>query len=148
LLDSLVDSNVLIYAYDPRDTGKQRQAALVLATLVERGSGVLSVQCLAEFVNVTTKKLPEPLTRHEAQAQVERLSAAFRVVDLTPLVVIEGCRGSADHGLSFWDTLIWSAAKLNQVPIILTEDAEHGRMLEGIRYLNPFDPTFELASLE
>ncbi len=39
-------------------------------------------------------------------------------------------------------------AKLNQVPNVLTEDAPHGRLLEGVRFLNPFHPTFDLSLLE
>lgn len=72
----------------------------------------------------------------------------YRVLDLTPAVVLEGCRGSIEHGLPFWDALIWATAKLNQVPYLLTEDAEHGRFLEGVRFLNPFDPSFDLAVLD
>jgi len=31
---------------------------------------------------------------------------------------------------------------------ILTEDAEHGRVLEGVHYLNPFAFAFDLALIE
>lgn len=36
---------------------------------------------------------------------------------------------------------------MNGVPYVLTEDAEHGRFLEGVSYLNPFDARFDLAPL-
>ena len=42
------------------------------------------------------------------------------------------------HGLSFWDALIWAAAKENDVPMIYTEDFQDGRDIEGVRYSNPF----------
>ncbi len=51
------------------------------------------------------------------------------------------------HSLSVWDALIWAAAKLNQVPYVLTEDSEHGRLLEGVCYLNPFAPEFDFTVL-
>ena len=61
--------------------------------------------------------------------------------------MLEGCRGATEHHLSLWDALIWAVAKLNQVPDVLTEDAEHERFLEGVRFLNPFAAGFDLASL-
>lgn len=34
--------------------------------------------------------------------------------------------------------MIWAVAKLNQVPYLLSEDGDHGRFLEGVRWYNPF----------
>jgi predicted nucleic acid-binding protein len=139
----LLDTNVLVYAYDPRDRNKQERALLVLDQLIQRQRAALSVQCLSEFFSVVTQRLPEPLTRAEAVIRVERLSRACRVLDLTSAVVLEGSRGSERHNLSIWDALIWAVAKLNQVPYVLTEDAEHDRYLESVRFLNPFSSAFE-----
>ena len=52
-----------------------------------------------------------------------------------------------EHRLSFWDALIWAVAKRNRIPYLLTEDAKHGRFLEGVRFLKPFDPAFDLDAL-
>lgn len=139
----LIDTNVLVYVYDPRDLSKQSRAMEVLDRLVGNQCAVLSVQCLTEFFNVVTRRLPEPLTGEEAWVRVERLSRVCRILDLTPGVVLEGCRGTVQHNLPLWDALIWAVAKLNQVPYVLTEDAEHGSYLEGVRFLNPFAPTFD-----
>lgn len=45
--------------------------------------------------------------------------------------------------MSVWDALVWATAKLTQIRYLLTEDAEHGRSLEGVTYLNHFDPRFD-----
>ncbi len=144
----LVGTNVLVYAHDPRDRPKQARALLVLDRLIDGQRVVLSAQCLSEFFVVVTRRLPEPLAPTEALAQVDRLARACRVFDVTAPVVLEGCRGSVQHGLDLWDALIWAVARLNQVPAVLTEDAPHGRTLEGVRFLNPFTPWFDLALLE
>ena len=144
----LLDTNVLVYAHDPRDRPKQERALLVLDRLVEAGRAVLSAQCLSEFFAVATRRLPEPLTPAEALAQVDRLARACGVLDVTPAVVLEGCRGSVQHGLALRDALIRAAARLNLVPAVLTEDAPHGRTLEGVRFLNPFALEFDLGLLD
>ena len=108
---------------------------------------MLSVQCLSEFFSVVTRRLPEAMTADEAATQVERLIRACRVLDITPQVVQEGCRGVVQHRLSLWDSLIWAVARLNQVPFVLTEDAEDGRTLESVRFLNPFSADFDMAMI-
>lgn len=143
----LVDTNILVYMYDPRDRTKQKQAVRVFDALVISHRAVLSVQCLSEFFGVVTRRLLEPITPQEALIRVERLSRVCRVLDLTSIVVLEACRGVAQYGLSLWDAQIWAVARLNQVPFVLTEDAEHGRFLEGVRFLNPFSPAFDLTRL-
>ena len=143
----LIDTNILVYVHDPRDHDKQGRALAVLDNLVERELAVLSVQCLSEFFSVVTRRLPEAMTADEAATQVERLIRACRVLDITPQVVQEGCRGVVQYRLSLWDSLIWAVARLNQVPFVLTEDAEDGRILESVRFLNPFSADFDMAMI-
>ena len=144
----LVDTNVLVYAHDPRDRRKQERALEVLDRLIPNGQAVLSVQCLTEFFQAVRHRIPEPLRPEEALAQVERFVRVCHVLDLTPMVVIDGCRGSDSYSLSLWDALIWATAKLNQVPFVLSEDFQDGILLEGVRFLNPFSETFNLALLQ
>lgn len=144
----LVDSNILVYAYDPRDHAKQQTALEVLDFLIPRNLAVFSVQCLTEFFRTVRWRLLDPISHSDAFAEVENRILDSRILNLTPTIVLEGCRGSADHNIAFWDALIWAAAKLNEVPYILTEDGEHGQSVEGVTYLNPFNPDFELSSLE
>lgn len=143
---SLVDSNVLVYAHDIRDIRKQAVAIDVVSRLGVAGQAVVSAQCLSEFFSAVTR-LPEPMTARQALDQVERIARACRVVDVSGAVVLEGLRGAERHGLSIPDALLWSAAKLNQVPVVLSEDFQDGRVVEGVRYVNPFPPGFDVGSL-
>jgi predicted nucleic acid-binding protein len=144
----LLDTNVLVYAYDPRDRAKQARAQAVLERLVPRRLAVISVQCLTEFFRVVRWRLPEPLTPDEALARVTRLARVCPVLDLTSWIVLEACRASNTYQLSIWDALIWASAKVGQIPDVLSEDWEHERVLEGVRFLNPFHREFDLALLE
>lgn len=143
----LVDTNVLVYPYDPRDLGKQQQAVQILDLLLPAGRALLSTQCLVEFFNVVVNRLPQRMSPEDALARVETLAQSCEVLAVTPPVVLEGCRGVVVHRLSIWDSMIWAVAKLNQVPVVLTEDQEHGRFIEGVRFLNPFDAGFDLGLL-
>jgi predicted nucleic acid-binding protein len=141
----LIDTNLLIYLYDFRDPAKHSRSAKVLNELGVSGSGCLSVQSLAEFLSVATRKLAPPLPPEDALNQVESFMRLWPVFDLTPLMVLEAGRGVRDHQLSYYDAQIWASARLNQVPVIFSEDFTDGSMLEGVRFVNPFADGFVLG---
>ena len=145
--DVLIDTNVVVYAYDVRDRDKQQRALEVLRRLVADGRGRLSAQVLGEFLGVATRKLVPPLTPGEAVEQAGNLAASWPVVPITAFIVLEAGRGVQAHRLSYWDAQLWATARLNQIEIVLTEDFEHGRTLDGVRFLNPFAPGFHLSAL-
>jgi predicted nucleic acid-binding protein len=140
----LIDTNLLIHLYDFRDPGKQSRSAEVLNELGVSGSGRLSVQGLAEFLSVATWKLVPPLPPEDAIRQVESFMRLWPVFDLTPLMVLEAGRGVRDHRLSYYGAQIWASARLNQVPVIFSEDFTDGSMLEGVRFVDPFADGFVL----
>jgi predicted nucleic acid-binding protein len=53
----LIDTNVLVYAYDRTDHARRFRAQVVLQQLAATGSGALSGQVLGEFFVVVTRKL-------------------------------------------------------------------------------------------
>lgn len=141
----LVDTNVLVYAYDRSEPIKQLRALELLDQLVPSGAGAITTQILAEFFVTVTRKIAIPLSSAEAYVRVEHLLQALTVYDITGPVVLEAARGARDHQLSFWDAQIWAAAKLNQLPVIFSEDFNVGATLEGVRFENPFAPAFQIV---
>ncbi len=140
----LVDTNLLIYAHDRGEPEKQAQSIQVLEHLERENRGVLSVQCLAEFFSITTRGKFPKLTVAQASDQVINLIASWTVLDLTSQIVQEATRGVRDHQLGYWDAQIWATAKLNQIPVIFSEDFRVGQSLEGVRFVNPFEPDFAI----
>ena len=49
-------------------------------------------------------------------------------------------RAVAAHGLGFWDAMLYAAAKEVGCRYLLSEDFQDGRVLEGVRFVNPFAP--------
>ncbi|MFN8483089.1 MAG: PIN domain-containing protein [Anaerolineae bacterium] len=140
----LIDTNLLVYLYDHSDSARQQQAQLVLEQLQVTRTGCLSVQTLAKFFSVATRKLKPPLTPAQAYDQVSLFSRLWPVFDLTPFIVLEAARGVRDHQMSYYDAQMWATARLNQTPVIFSEDTPGVSILEGVRFVNPFAPTFHL----
>jgi len=134
----LVDTNVLIYAYDRSEATKQLRAREVLSRLVDEGSGVLSTQVLAEFFSAATRKLPERMTPREGYVHLQEYARSWRVVSVTPEIILESARGAVEYQFPFYDAQLWATAKHNRIPRVLTEDFSHGTRIEGVEFLNPF----------
>jgi len=141
----LVDTNVLVYAYDRSEPKKQRQAVQVLDRLATARVGTISTQVLSEFFVAVTCRIASPLSVDQAHERVKTYLQAWTVLDLTGLVVLEAVRGVRDHQFNFWDAQIWAAARLNQIAVVFSEDL-HGRpVIDGVQFVNPFAADFRIG---
>lgn len=145
--DILVDTNVLVYAYDPSDPIKRQRATVVIATLEASSRGYLSTQVLGEFFNTATRKIAQPLTVAEAERSVARYVRSWPVLGITATTVIEAVRGVRQYQLPYCDAVIWATAKLGGLRTILSEDFNDGAVLGGVRFVNPFTTTFDMSQL-
>jgi predicted nucleic acid-binding protein len=134
----LIDTNILVYIYDPLDTTKQEKAIAVTDNLIRSGKAVISTQVMGEFFIATTRTRRLLLTPAEALGRMRNYLAACYVVDITRLITLEAIRGVETHHFQFWDAQIWATARLNQIEEIYSEDFASGSMVEGVRFTNPF----------
>src|SRR5690606_2564954 len=118
-MKSLIDSNVLIRAIDPRPSPFSVEAVRVLRRLAHDGSGVLSAQSLSEFVfHALVKQKVDP---RWVLAQVGRLTTVFPVLPLTGEAVIRALAVMSRQPLSYLDAQVWATARLNGVGQVITE---------------------------
>jgi len=144
-MNYLVDSNILVYAYANRSNDKQLRARQVLSLLADNNNGYLSTQSLSEFSNVMLRKVFLPAKT--VYGLVEQFEQIYMVYPLTAAIILEAIRGVEEHKFSYYDAQIWAIAKLNQIPIILSEDFNSGSGIESVLFQNPFDPEFKLANI-
>lgn len=128
-----LDTNVLIYANSQGDDRTDTARQLLLS------GGVVGVQVLSEFVSVARAKLG--FTWAEVQEAIENIVILCpnpRPMTLeTHLRALGLCKR---YGFSIWDGLIVAAAAEAGCSKLLTEDLQHGQILEGLRIENPFRP--------
>jgi predicted nucleic acid-binding protein len=141
----LIDTNVLVAAYDRADPERQQRALDVLDRLVAAGSGTLSAQVLSEFYVVVTHMLAAPLSAEQAYDRIMHFMQIWPVLDATGPVVLEAVRGVQAHQFSYRDAQVWAVARMNQVPVVLSADIDATAVVEGIRFVNPFAAEFVAA---
>ena len=130
-----VDTNVLVYAEDARDEGKQARARDLIARLMRERRGVVSLQVLQEFFAVATRKLGM-----DAESARRRLLlySRFDVIDLSLVDLFAAIDLHLLHGLSFWDALVVRAALNGNCRRLHSEDMQSGRVIEHLTVENPF----------
>jgi predicted nucleic acid-binding protein len=132
-----VDTNLLVYRRDRSEREKQPRAEAWMAFLWNERAGRLSMQVINEYYVTVTQKLKPGLKRGSARDEIRSL-LAWRPVP-TDLQTLEGAWRIQDrYRLSFWDSLIVSAALVADCRYLLTEDLQEGQVFDSLRVVNPF----------
>lgn len=136
-MTAFFDSNVLVYAVDRAEPGKREVARTLFEEHLREGSGFVSPQVLREFYVAATRKLSRPLPEEAAQKAVEDLEV-YCTLQESGAMVLAAVSRTRRLSISLWDALIVEAATLGGADHILTEDLQHGQIIDGVRVHNPF----------
>jgi len=130
-----IDTNILVYANDASSGAKRDTARSLIARALETRTGCLSTQVLQEFFVTVTRKAG--VTPENARTQILILGQLETVIADEEMIV-QAVDLHIIHHISFWDALIVRAARSAGCGTLLTEDLQHGQVIEGVRVENPF----------
>ena len=103
---ALVDTNVVVYAYDLDEPRKHDIARELLKRLSDEGRLVFSAQVFNESCSAMMRpKREKPLRPDEIAVILRELEATGDVVPITSSMTFRGLDAMPRHGLSFWDAL-------------------------------------------
>ena len=132
-----VDTKVLIYSEDGRVPEKQAQALAWLRVLWQRRLGRLSTQVLNEFYTNVTRKIKPPMQPGDARAEVRRYQR-WQPWAIDHPTVETAWSVESRFGFSYWDALIVASAQTLGCRYLLSEDMQHGQVVDSVQILNPF----------
>jgi predicted nucleic acid-binding protein len=138
---ALIDTNVLVYRFDPRFPRKQRIATNLLRRGVAEDVVRLPHQVILEFVAAVTRPLRggQPLlSPDDARREAEELLTQFEVLYPNDAVVRTALRGSAAYSLPWFDAHLWAYAEYFGLVELISEDFQHDRLYGTVRAVNPF----------
>ena len=125
------DTNVLLYLLSGDDTRADRAEQELSA------GGVISVQVLNEFASVASRKLKMSIA--EIREVLATLRSACTVVPMSEETHDVGVQIADKYGLSVYDAMIAASALLAGCNTLLSEDMQHGQVLDGrVKVRNPF----------
>jgi predicted nucleic acid-binding protein len=132
---SFFDTNVLVYADDEANPAKQRKAIDLIKEHLRGRTGAVSLQILQEYFVAAERKfkLDSGLLRQKIEVYSRFFVAEPRISDVIAAIDIHRL-----NRVSFWDALVLRMAKQAGCTVLLTEDLNHGQVLDGVRIVNPF----------
>jgi predicted nucleic acid-binding protein len=135
---SFLDSNIFIYAYDQREPVKQSIADNLIRGLAIGGDAVISYQVIHEFFNWALVKGPVKMPQDEAQRYLTVTFRPMLIVASSVALVSGAIRIQDRYRLSWYDSLIVSAAQQAGCDILYSEDLQHGQQFGTVTVQNPF----------
>lgn len=138
---ALVDTNVLVYRFDPRFPERQGRATDLLRQGIREDSIRVPHQAIIEFVAAVSRRGPDGsslLSADEARREAEELLDQFTVLFPTAGLVRLALRGAAAYQLSWFDAHLWAYAEYYGLSELWSEDFQHDRLYGTVRVVNPF----------
>jgi predicted nucleic acid-binding protein len=130
------DTGILVYAADNTAGERHTIAAYLIERSIHRGGCVQTLQCLTEFFAVVTRKASiAPAT---AAAFVKGWQTVLPVEESIPADLDDAMQAVHEHQLAFWDAMLWATARRIGVRVLISEDFQDGRILDGVRFIDPF----------
>ncbi|MBI4210566.1 MAG: PIN domain-containing protein [Candidatus Diapherotrites archaeon] len=133
----LVDSNILVYAFDASESGKYTTAAAFLENAVKLRTGFLSVQNLSEFHTAVTTKIEKKLNKEESLATVRGFAESFGIIKYDEKTIFEAVNLELLYKIPYWDALIAATMIENNIKVIYTENEKGFRRIPWLKVINP-----------
>jgi len=139
----LIDTNILIYAYDVTP-GRKHQIAKDLLAKVWSHNKVYSIstQNLSEFYVIATKKIPNPLNPEQAKAVISDILdfSHWNVLTPKPQTVKKAIEYVIACKSPYWDCLLAATMTENGITTIYTENVRDFKKIPHLTVENPFVP--------
>jgi len=138
---ALVDTNVLVYRFDPRFPDKQRTATDLLRAGIQDDTLRIPHQAVVEFVAAVSRPLLDGsplLALEDALREAEELLTQFPILYPNEAVMRTALRGAGAYRLHWFDAHLWACAEHYGLWELISEDFQHGRLYGSVRARNPF----------
>jgi len=130
-----VDTNILIYIHDPRESDKQEIASNIVTSIDD---GVLLWRVACEYIAASRKLEPLGYSWKEAWDDIHSLQLVWHTVIPSWNLISDSKEIMSGFHLSFWDALIVSACLHSGVEKLYTEDFDAYSRIRNLEIINPF----------
>jgi predicted nucleic acid-binding protein len=141
-MKTFVDTNVFVYWVDTRHPAKQATADQWIRLLWRQQSGRTSMQVLNELYVTLTRKVKPQLSEDDAWDTVSSL-LAWEPIATDRDILTRAREIQRRCGISWWDSLIVSAAQAQDCDVLLSEDLQHGMNFGAVTVRNPFETAIQ-----
>ena len=132
------DSNVFVYLVDDADPAKQGVAGRLVHEAHLHQSAVISFQVVQETLHVLSRKFRVVANPVDARDFLRNVLAPLWRVQPSAALYARTLDVQERYRFSFYDSLIVAAALEAGCARLLSEDLQHGQLIDGLTIENPF----------
>lgn len=131
----LIDTNLWVYLYVKSPETKHFKVKQLVE--INFDNIIFSTQIIGELYHVLTKK--NFCAKEEAKDIIVEITTAFPVIEIDTASVLKALDINNKTGYSYWDSLVFATALLNDCRFLYSEDMQHNQIIENkTRIINPF----------
>ncbi len=130
---TFLDTNIVVYLY----SGDEPEKRAVALALIEQNNSIVSTQVLSELANTLSRKFS--LSFDVVAQAVAEVRDACTVVPVMPDTITQALNLTQKYKFSYYDSLILASSLSAGCETLVTEDMQHGQVIEGVMTIrNPF----------
>ena len=134
------DTNIHVYCHTSSADAKETSKRDMALKWLDECPWVISTQVIREFANVMMGKGKRTATETESHVE-DMIEIAELVVEEDLWLIRKAFEIHRAYGYSYYDSLVIAAALSAECEILLSEDMQHGQLIENtLKIVNPFAP--------
>ena len=133
-----LDTNILVYNFDPIDTRKQSIAKALVKRAASEKSGCISMQVVQECLSLMISKFKHLVTVSDARYYLENVLEPLAEPLPAMMLYRDALSIQERWRFGFYDALIMASALALDCDRLYSEDFQHGQRIEGLTVVNPF----------
>ena len=133
-----IDTNVFVYHLDTTDLRKHQVAERIVRDALATGNACISSQVVQECLNVALRKAQVALTLDAARAYLNVVLVPLMQVTANEALYHRALDVQARWRFSFYDALVVAGAMAAGCRTLLSEDMQHGQVLDTLTVIDPF----------
>lgn len=137
-VECFLDTNVLVYQLEGRDTRKAAIAEDLIRQGIQSGNACISFQVVQECLNTALRKALVPLGSDDLRRYLESVLAPLLRVQPSLRLYYASLDVQSRYGFAYYDSLIVAAALDAGCTTLYSEDLQDRQRIEGLTVVNPF----------
>ena len=135
---AFLDTNVFIYQLDSSDARKHKIAERLVRDALQNERACISYQVVQECLNTILRKAEVALDAQGTRAYLEAVLLPLMKVGASAALYERALDIQSRWRFGFYDSLIVASALAAGCDTLLTEDLQHGQVIETLTISNPF----------
>ena len=143
----LLDTNILVYAYDASGVDKEKHKIckdMVSGCWNRDNEFAISLQNLSEFYVTVTKKIENPISATDAKGIIGDILSfgAWKKINFTANTILSAININHRYKIHYWDALLAATIRENNILCIYTENERDFKRIPWLMVVDPMSSSF------